>query len=208
MSIVIVFAAGDHPPPDIIEDLPLADLVVAADGGYQIAAALGQRVDLVVGDLDSIAVEELPGHVVVERYPEDKDATDLELAIAMVARDNPERLIVVGGAGGRIDHEMAVAGLICSPRWAHIDEIEWVSGRARAYVIRGTRRIQGDVGATVSLLAMGGEAGQVTTRGLHWELSGGTIAPDGTLGVSNRMVAPVAEIRVGWGCLLALFPVG
>lgn len=206
MSTVIVFAAGDHPPPYVIDDLPVADLVVAANGGYRVAEALGHRVDVVVGDLDSVSEDELPRHLVVERHPADKDATDLELAIEMLARDSPERLIVVGGSGGRFDHELAVVGLLCSPRWADIDEIDWVSGRGRAHVVRGTRRLHGDVGAILTLVSVGGDAHGISTRGLEWELADGDILSGSTLGVSNLLVSPVVEIRVGSGCLLAVFP--
>ena len=208
MSTVIVFASGEHPPSDVIDDLPIADLVVAADGGYQMAAALGQRVDVLVGDLDSVSVDELPGHLIVERHPPDKDATDLELAIDLVAADNPQRLIVVGGAGGRLDHELAVVGLICSPRWADIDEIDWVSGRGRAHVVRGMRRLHGDVGATLTLISVGGDAHGISTRGLEWDLTDGSILSGSTLGVSNLLISPVVEIRVDTGCLLAVFPSG
>lgn len=206
MGTVIVFAAGDPPPRGILDDLPTADLVVAADGGYQIAQALGQRVDVVVGDLDSVAADDLPGHVVVERHPVDKDATDLELAFEMVSRDNPERLIVVGGSGGHLDHELAVVGVLCSPRWAHLEEVDWVSARGWAHVVRGVRRLHGDVGTTLSLIPVGGGAGGVFTRGLKWELTDGAIPAGGSLGVSNILVSPVVEVRVGSGCLLAVFP--
>lgn len=208
MSIVIVFAAGDPPPPQVAGDLPVAQLVVAANGGLEVARTLGHPVDIVIGDLDSVDRASLPDHVVIEEHPRDKDATDLELAMARVAGDAPERIVVVGGSGGRLDHELAVAGVICSERWAEVDEIDWISGRGRAHVVRGARRLHGDIGATMSLLAMGGPATGVTTRGLFWELADDVLAPDAARGVSNRLVAPVVEIRVGSGTLLAVFPDG
>ncbi len=208
MATVILYTAEEPPPVEVVDDLPDADLVVAADGGYRVAQALGRRVDVVVGDLDSVTAEELDDHVLVERHPANKDSTDLELALELVLRDTPNRVVVVGGSGGRLDHELALAGLLCSPRWYAIEEIDWISGRGRAYVVRGARQLHGDVGATVSLIAMGGEAGEVHTRGMKWQLAGESIPSGATLGVSNVLTAPVIEVVVGSGCLLAVFPEG
>ena len=205
MNTVIVFAGGEVPPKGVVADLPTADLIVAADGGMTVAEALGIAVDVLVGDLDSIDPE-LPGHLIVERHPEDKDATDLELAFELVARDWPERVVVVGGAGGRADHEMATASLLCSPRWAPIEEIDWVTGRARSHVVRGHRQIHGDIGTLISLIPYGGDAMDVHTKGLRWELDGDTLSAGSTRGVSNLMISPVVDLRVGSGVLLAVLP--
>ncbi|MDX1468551.1 MAG: thiamine diphosphokinase [Acidimicrobiia bacterium] len=206
METIVIFAGGDQPSPDLLEELPQADSILAADGGYDIAVAFGFKVDVLVGDLDSIAADLIPRDVMVERHPVDKDATDLELALELAARESPDRVVVAGGGGGRLDHELAVAALLCSPRWGSIAEIDWLSGRGRAHVVTSHRRIHGDVKAKVSLLAFGGPATGVETKGFKWDLKGETIHPGSTRGVSNELVSPVGDIRIGQGCLLAIFP--
>jgi thiamine pyrophosphokinase len=114
-------------------------------------------------------------------------------------------VVVVGGTGGRLDHELATASLICDERWSEI-ELDWVSSRARAHVIRRRRIVHGDVGAIVTLLAVGGPVSGLTTRGLKWELANATFEPGSTWGVSNLMQTPIADIKVGSGCLLVVFP--
>jgi thiamine pyrophosphokinase len=205
MDTILIFAGGDPPDPDLAQEVPAADLVMAADSGYDAAISLGYVVDVLVGDLDSIVTEPVPGHVIVERHPADKDQTDLDLALELAMRDDPARVVVVGGTGGRIDHELATAALICDERWSDI-EIDWVSSRGRAHVIRRRRIVHGDVGATVTLLAVGGPVSGLTTRGLRWELEGATFEPGSTWGVSNLMQTPIADIKVGSGCLLVVFP--
>lgn len=207
METILIFAGGDTPTGSLDDELPEADLIVAADSGYDLAVGHGFRVDVLVGDLDSIQTEILPGHVIVERYPVDKDATDLELAMARVSAEDPERVVVVGGAGGRVDHELAAAALLCAPDWADI-EIDWVTDRGWSHVIRGRRVIHGDVGSLISLIPMGGSAAGVTTKGLHWELKDATLHPGTTRGVSNMFEGPIADIRVTTGCLLAVIPIG
>ena len=206
MRTVILFAGGESPPRDVLEDLPEAELVVAADGGYDIAVELGHPVDVLVGDIDSLQAAELPRHVLVERHPVDKDATDLELALELMSKQAPDRLVIVGGSGGRIDHEFGAAALICSPRWVGVEEIDWISARGRAHVIRDRRRLHGDIGAILSLVAFDGDATGVRTTGLHWDLAGESLQFGSTRGLSNRLVSPVVDISVESGCLLALFP--
>lgn len=204
MDTALIFAGGDPLPRWVAEDLPTADLVVAANGGFDIAVGCGRPVDVLVGDLDSRSGQLVPRHVVVERHPAAKDETDMELAMNLVARETPSRVVVAGGGGGRFDHELALAGLICSSRWDEIDEIDWVSSRARAHVVRRRRAIHGDVGDLVSLIPMHGDAVGVTTSGLEWPLAGETLAAGSSRGVSNVMESPVADVRVQSGTLLVV----
>jgi thiamine pyrophosphokinase len=208
MDTVLIFAGGDSPPDTLAGELPEADLTIAADSGYDVAVAAGFPVDVLVGDMDSIATEVIPGHVIVERHSPDKDATDLELALEKVMAERPGRVVVVGGAGGRFDHELATAGLLCSAQWALIEEIDWVTDRGWSHVIWNRRIIHGDVGALISLIPMGGPAKGVSTKGLRWDLTEATLHPGTTWGVSNEFSGPVADIRREEGCLLAVIPRG
>ena len=205
MTTILIFAAGDPVGREILDDIPAASLTIAADGGYDIAVALGQPVDVVIGDMDSIS-RELPRNVAVERHSPDKDRTDLDLAMGLAAGEDPERVIIVGGAGGRQDHELAAMMLIADERWRSIEEIDWLTDRGRLHVIRGRRLIHGDIGTTVSLIAATGEVFGVTTRGLRWNLDNEDLAPGATRGVSNVMTAPVADIKVNMGTLLFVVP--
>ncbi len=206
LATVLIFTGGDAPAQSVLQEIPRPDLVVAADGGYDAAIGLGFAVDVLVGDLDSIRATEIPKHVIVERHPTNKDASDLELALELSIRDTPARIVVVAGSGGRIDHELATALLLCSPRWKGVDELDWISARARAHIIHRRRLLHGDIGATLSLIAVGGDAKAVHTSGLRWDLDNETLSHGATRGVSNVMRSPVAEVQLGSGCLLAVFP--
>lgn len=204
---ILIFAGGDHLRPELAQELPVPDMVLAADSGYEAAVSLGFRVNVVVGDMDSITTSPLPDHVTVERHPADKDQTDLDLALERAMSEDPGRVVIVGGSGGRHDHELATAGLICSTRWEDVEEIDWISSRSRSHVVRRRRMVHGDVGSTVTLLPVGGGVEGITTRGLQWDLSDAHLVPGSTRGVSNVMRAPVADISTSSGCLLVIFPV-
>ena len=204
---VIVVASGDGPSVDV----PPASTVVAADGGLDRAVALGLDVDVVIGDLDSVspgglAAAEAAGAKVV-RHPAEKDATDLELALDEAASLGARRVLVVASAGGRLDHLLAALLLLGSERFAQL-QVDALVGDALVHVVRGERALTGTTGELVSLLALGGPAVGVTTRGLQYPLADETLEPGSTRGVSNLFAAPEAAVRASEGVLLAIRPRG
>jgi thiamine pyrophosphokinase len=214
VDTVFVFAAGDPVPPDGLDGLPAPDRVVAADGGLVEAQRFGLRVDVVVGDLDSAPPDavrraERDG-AEVRPYPTEKDATDLELALATAAEDRPARIVVLGGHGGRLDHLLGNALVLAAPAWAGVDadgigvQARW--GPARVTTIRRRESIEGTAGSLVSLLPVGGPATGVVTEGLRYPLRGETLAPGTTRGISNELAETHAVVSVATGVLLAVQP--
>ena len=101
----IVLTDGDPVAPPI--PLPTDATVIAADGGLRLSPILGLRVDVVVGDMDSVSAAELAAAeqagARIERHPTDKDATDLELASTPPSPAGPSRSpSSVGPAGASI----------------------------------------------------------------------------------------------------------
>jgi thiamine pyrophosphokinase len=206
---VIVVAGGGPPDPRVRAALPVGARVVAADQGLDHALALGLRVEMAVGDFDSAspaAVEaaEAAG-VRIERHAPEKDATDLELALDAAAALGAERIVVVGTDGGRLDH--LVAGLLgaCAERYEAI-EIDALLGPSTVHVVRGSRRLSGEPGELVSLLAVHGPAEGIATAGLAYPLRGETLAPGSSRGVSNVFSGSEAVVTVERGTLLAIRP--
>jgi thiamine pyrophosphokinase len=208
-KVTLVFTGGDRPLGNAVEDLGAA-LVIAADSGVEHALALGFRVDLVVGDLDSadpVAVETAAAAgAAIERHPTDKDATDLELALAAVTRvGGGKDVVVVGGTGGRLDHFLANALVLASPRFAEL-RIRARMGTADIAVIRDAAELRGDPGDLCSLLPLGGPATGIRTDGLRFPLAHETLLPGSTRGVSNELLEPIARVSLDEGVLLAVLP--
>jgi len=202
-TAIVVCAGG--PARVALPDVPEDVLVIAADGGIIEAERLGLDVDVLVGDLDSAPADAVARAPRVERYPVDKDASDLELAMAAAVAAGARRIVVVGGDGGRLDHLLGNAFLLASDRWADV-EIEAVLGDARIWVVRGERTIDGGSGELVSLYSVGGAAFGVATEGLRWALTDGELLPGSSLGLSNEFVASSATVRVREGVVLAIVP--
>lgn len=190
-------------------DLPDDASVIAADIGLVEARRLGLEVDLLVGDLDSVPPAQLEafeaGGGVVRRHPEDKDATDLDLAIAQAIEAGAERVVVAGGDGGRLDHVLANATLLAARRYAPVC-VDAVFGASRLHVVRGRRELEGSPGELITLLALDGPAVGVRTEGLRWPLAGAVLEPGSSLGVSNRFSHVRATIEVAEGAVVAIRP--
>ncbi len=198
-----VILTGGSGTPTIA--LPRAEFVIAADSGLHLADSLRLKVDLVVGDFDSVrpaAVESaVAAGAAIESHPADKDATDLDLALQAAARWGATRTIVVGGGGDdRIDHVMANAGVIAAARHAALNP-EWWVGPARVWPVRARRDITGRPGDVVSIVPLAG-AVVVSTTGLRWPLDHDTLEFGSSRGVSNQMTATAATVEVHHGLAL------
>lgn len=210
---VVIDDHGDHAVERELaalytSDLPTPDRVVCADSGVSLALRLGLDIDVVVGDLDSVAADDLrtaqARGAEVRRHPAAKDHTDLELALR-VAADGSEQVVVVGGAGGRLDHALANVAALATDDLARVD-VRARLGPDDVHVVRGSARLDLPVGATVTLLPSGGPARGVTTTGLRYPLDDEELSAWSARGVSNVVEDTPVGIDVRDGCVLVVVP--
>lgn len=124
----IVLVAGG--PAENFETL-IADHTDSADaffvgvdrGAHRLMRA-GFPVHLAVGDFDSLTAQEFAA---VRAYaddlhqaPAEKDDTDLELALLLATAHlpNASEILILGGLGGRFDHEIQIFYLVLQARFA------------------------------------------------------------------------------------------
>jgi thiamine pyrophosphokinase len=206
---VVVLAGGLGRPAPV--SLPPGAVVIAADSGAEHALELGLHVDVAVGDFDSIsaatlaAIEQAGARV--ERHPAVKDATDLELALAVALALGPERIVLLGGAVGRLDHLLGELLLLASDAYAGV-KVDAQLGAAAVHVVRGERVLAAEPGELISLFAVHGPATGVVTEGLGYPLRGETLAAGSSRGLSNVFAAPEARVSVERGVVLAVRPNG
>jgi thiamine pyrophosphokinase len=204
---VVLVAGGPEVPAGLA--LPPHVAVIAADGGAEHALRLGLRIDLVVGDLDSLSPATADGltaaGVPFLRHPTDKDKTDLELALEAALEHQPERIVVVGSAAGRLDHLLSQLTVLVSELLAGV-EVDAHLGPATLHVVRGRRVLHGSPGELVSLFALQGPAHGVTTSGLAYALADETLQAGVGRGVSNVFLTAQAEVAVADGVVLVVRP--
>ena len=206
MQRITIFANGELPDLEkarsLVQD---ADHVICADGGTRHALALGLKPDLIIGDLDSAAPEALRRFqeegVAVELFPQDKNETDLELAINRAIELDPAQIVIVAALGGRLDQTLANITLLADPRLSTLD-VRLDDGVEEIILCRDQADIHGKSGDVVSLLPWQGPVTKVQTENLKWVLQKETLYPDKTRGISNEMLSDMASVSIGSGLLL------
>jgi thiamine pyrophosphokinase len=206
---VLVVTGGDPwtgPPPRVgaaVEE------VIAADSGVELALQLGLPIGVVIGDLDSASPESLAEAerlgARIERHPEDKDLTDLELALDLACEHGAREIVLVGGGGGRTSHLLGNAELLGSDKYAQV-AIRWLLPRTEVQIARPGRPITvtGRPEELVSLIPVGGGVAGITTAGLRWPLHEDMLAAGSTRGISNRLLAEIAEVTITGGTVLVV----
>ncbi len=183
--------------------------VIAADSGVDLAIDLGLAVSVVIGDMDSASPEALAEAELngarIDRHPEDKEATDLELAMDLACANDATSIVVLGGAGGRMSHLLGIAALLAGEKYGHI-RVSWLLPTAEIHVVNRAHPVtlDGAPADLVSLIPIGCDAEGIRTTGLRWALADDTLTSTATRGISNELVADRAEISVTTGTLLVV----
>ncbi len=217
----LVVADGDVPARAALDaawpgwDDGVAD-VIAADGGLVRARAMGLHADLLVGDLDSLspalAAAAAAEGIAILRARTDKDESDAELALLEAVRRGATRVTLLGAFGGpRLDHALANLWLLAHPGLAGVDVV-LLDGGSRASLVTAPavdgspvhRPLPGPVGATVSLLPLGGDVAGITTAGLRYPLRDEPLRTGPARGLSNARLAADASVSVRNGRLLVV----
>jgi thiamine pyrophosphokinase len=202
----VIFANGTLEDPEEARKLLRDnDRVVCADGGTHHALGLGLMPDAVVGDLDSLTTADeqrlLDAGVAIRRHPRDKDETDLQLALDEALREGARSILIVAGLGRRLDQTLGNISLMSDPRLSGID-CRMDDGLEEVYFCRSSSEIQGMAGDVVSLIPWGEGVTGVRTNGLRWMLSGDSLKPYRSRGISNEMETVPASVTIESGLLL------
>jgi thiamine pyrophosphokinase len=165
-------------------------------------------VDVLVGDMDSISAEGLAEaeelDVTIKRFPTDKDATDLEIAIDAAIELGATHVTVYAGEGGNYGHLLGIALGLTEERWRGT-HIMWRTSRSTVFrsLPSSPAALTAPIGSTVSVLPAGDATG-VTTSGLQWPLVRSDLPRGTTRGLSNVSTETAVSVSVETGALLVI----
>ncbi len=216
MKQALIFANGEpNDGPMVRRSLAVAKAahVIAADGGARVARYFNRKVHTLIGDMDSLAPEDLSAieaeGAELFRYPAEKNETDLELCLQWAASMDYEWIRIIGGLGGRFDQALANVYLLALPQLERRD-VRLVAGKQAIRLLRPNQEchIQGAAGDTISLLPVGGSVEGVRTENLQYPLRDEVLLFGPARGVSNVMLADEATVRARAGLLLVVHTIG
>ncbi|MBQ9069644.1 MAG: thiamine diphosphokinase [Eggerthellaceae bacterium] len=197
------------------------DCVIAVDAGWKTCVDCGVHADVALGDFDSLGYG--PSDVPVVRFPSVKDESDMEIALAHAASLGTTEAVIYGAFSGRIDHTLAnfqimerfsrngmktvgIGSDFAAVVLAHGANVDQHAPSSLAFCSFDPHVLGGSYAPYFSLFALSGPAKGVSIHGLAYELSDHTLLADYSLGLSNQFCGKEAEVEVGEGVVLALFP--
>ena len=183
------------------------DYFVAVDNGVRHTYTFNVIPHLLIGDLDSIdhdLVEILLSEgVKIQKFPSNKDETDLELALNYVIEKGFTKILLVGALGGRMDQSLANLDLLTREDLGDLD-IRMDDGRTAVFAIKDSVSFKTTINDTISLMPICRPATGITTQGLAYPLNNETLYPKKTRGISNTAVANQVSITLEEGQLLCI----
>lgn len=200
-GICYIFAACK----DFAEKIEFApdknDVMIAADGGYDILTGTKIIPDILLGDFDSI--EKIPDHKEIIKHPTEKDDTDTFLAYKLGFEKGYRNFVIFGGIGGRIDHTIA--------NIRTLSDIAENGGRGFLIgnnviltVVKEKIAFPETLSGYISVFSNEKDT-LLTEKGLKYTVENLPLSPSTTLGTSNEFVGERAEISVKNGSLLVVW---
>lgn len=197
----LLLLAGEGPRRSVLEAvLERAEVVVAADAGFDLGLRLGVEPDFLVGDLDSVKATEALARFPeqrIRRFPAAKDETDAEIGLGLLRELGCGPVTIAGGGGGRLDHLLGIVGLFERERPPQA----WYTAVEHVQLVEGELAVEGCRGQTVSFFPLGEGASGLSSRGLRWPLDG-LAWRRGQAGISNVVEAEGFRVSVRRGRLL------
>jgi thiamine pyrophosphokinase len=200
-TVALVANGAIHSPTCLAPRIKQYQQIIAVDGGLYYCDLMQICPELIVGDLDSISQELLKkySHVPIYSLPIDKDETDLECAVRLVAKPDVAKITIFGALEKRTDH--ALGNLHILRRYPHKVFIE--SETELIFAIKGKSDIPCTIGQTISFIPLGGPVTGVTSKGLKWELNNASFDKD-FMSISNICLNPSIQVSIASGDLLCI----
>lgn len=175
--------------------------IICADGGYKISCQLGLKADILIGDYDSMEMPNIDGII---KLPMEKDLTDSEAAIDLAVSSGSTYIDILGGLGGRLDHEMGNLGILCKYN-SQVSHMAIIDGQNYVFMISpGSKCIEKMNYRYLGVISYGGTAENVSIEGVKYPLKNYNLNNKTSLGVSNEICGKTASISFDKGILLII----
>ena len=195
-----IYTGGSIFPKGISERPAKDDLIIAADGGYHNAHAMGVVPNLLLGDFDSLKKgERIPDGVEILQVPAEKDDTDTQLAVQVAIEKGAKELYIIGGLDGRLDHTLSNLAIL-EDLYAKGIRAVMTNGQNRARFLRNSGVILlREHFRYFSILAADPLLKGVSVDGCKYPLKKAKLQKTRQYAVSNEIVGNCALIEIKKG---------
>lgn len=205
---IIIFGNGEINDYQFIKSqINCDDYIICCDGGVRHSFELCIAPNLILGDLDSADPKILAYYeklnVPIEKYPAEKNFTDMELSIRKAVSLGASEINVFGAIGNRLDHTLGNAhALLYALKHRIIAFL--IDENNKICIIDSKISLKGKKGDIVSLIPLTTSVTGVKTDGLYYPLNFETLEIGTSRGISNIFVSNEAEISIESGYLFVI----
>jgi len=181
---VVLVANGQRPShPKIIQIIKDAEKIICIDNGYEIIKDLKIIPSVIIGDLDSVNLNEVDQSVEIIKR-EDQNLSDLEKALNYCIEKGFSKVYLLASTGLRDDHNLANLILI-------IDFIEKInviilSDKYEIEAVKGKKEYKSKKNTQISIISIN-EGNKITTGGLKYNLKD-EVLKSRSHGISNSTI--------------------
>lgn len=200
-----IFASAEIQSYEWLKNIDFDDsFIICADGGLKHIKKLGLKANVWIGDGDSLKEDEPLAEEVIT-FPPQKDNTDTDLAVEFALKNGYKEIIIIGGIGGRIDHEFSHFCLLRKilERGASgflVDEKNIITMRDRTFEIKDNGK------KYVSFFPFGEDVIDFSVKGLKYECEGIALSSKEAKASSNSFKnGETATISFDKGCVLVIY---
>lgn len=196
-----IYTGGDVFPENITEKAKAGDLKIAADGGYKNAMRFVNRVDIILGDFDSIDEYKADEDTEIIKVPAEKDFTDTQMAVETAITRGADEIVIIGGLSGRLDHTLSNISIL-EDLWKRRIHALITDGNNRIRFIDSTSTLIAKSGYKyLSILLASEKAKGVSAEGCKYPLKNAKLQRNVQYAVSNEIDGNCALISVRKGSI-------
>ncbi len=176
------------------------DYIIFCDSGLAHSEKLGIKPNLIIGDFDSHENPHSSAETIV--LPHMKDDTDTVFAVKEVIKRGFDSCVMLGCAGGRIDHTAGNISALLMLENAGVKAM-LADDYCEMEILTDKEKYIEDSYPYFSLLCLFGQAKGVNISGALYPLENAEIKPDYQYGISNEpLPGETAKVSVKEGRLL------
>lgn len=174
--------------------------IVCADGAYDWANEKNIKIDLLIGDFDSIK-QNPDESIKTLRFKPNKDCTDGQLCLDYLIQNSYDDIVFLGGGGKRDDHFFCGLQLLYRALKNNVFCVFYINS-CEIYITDKLFKKTLLKESVLSLVPLFESAHIIETKGLKYKLKDRTIFAHESLGISNIVIKESVEIKVKDGVVL------
>lgn len=161
------------------------EFIVAVDGGIVVTATQNLIANIAIGDFDSVDIDRFSSAYEKKiTFPQEKNASDLELAIEYIAEMNFSRIEIYNGSGNRLDHFMAIIRVMV--KYSDLN-IHLLDNSNDIFIITKSLGLIKDKYKYISFFAIEDNT-NITLKGFKYDLDNYCLDVDDSICLSNEIV--------------------